>query len=37
VLVPGEAAAEMASSTYVFDPEHPVPPGGLNLTIDAGS
>jgi predicted acyl esterase len=37
VLAPGEAAAGNASSTYVFDPENPVPTrGGLNLTIDAG-
>jgi hypothetical protein len=36
-LAPGEAAAGNASSTYVFDPENPVPTrGGLNLTIDAG-
>lgn len=37
LLAPGEAAAGDVSSTYVFDPENPVPTrGGLNLTIDAG-
>lgn len=37
VLAPVEAAAGNASSTYVFDPENPVPTqGGANLTIDAG-
>ncbi len=37
VLSPGEAAPGNASSTYVFDPENPVPTrGGLNLIIDAG-